>query len=83
VREIVGISDALRAATAAHGAEQIVTGVSSSTPQGYEVTLADGRVIEWGSSEQTKEKADSFAVVMDKPGQRWNVSNPAMPVSKG
>lgn len=81
VVEIVAIAESLRASTAARGAEQIVTKVASSTPQGFEVTLADGRVLEWGSSEQTQAKADAFSVVMDKPGQRWNLSNPAMPVS--
>lgn len=81
VRDIVEISEALRTATMQAGAEQIATSVSSRSPQGYEVTLADGRVIEWGSVEKSAEKAASFAAVMDRPGQRWNVSNPAMPVS--
>ena len=81
VRDIVEISETLRTATAQAGAEQIATSVSSRSPQGYEVTLADGRVIEWGSVEKSAEKAASFAAVMDRPGARWNVSNPAMPVS--
>lgn len=81
VRDIVEISEALRTATTQAGAEQIATSVSSRSPQGYEVTLADGRVIEWGSVEKSEEKAASFAAVMDRPGQRWNVSNPSMPVS--
>lgn len=81
VRDIVEISETLRTATMQAGAEQIATSVSSRSPQGYEVTLADGRVIEWGSVEKSAEKAASFAAVMDRPGQRWNVSNPAMPVS--
>lgn len=81
VRDIVEISETLRTATMQAGAEQIATSVSSRSPQGYEVTLADGRVIEWGSVEKSADKAASFAAVMDRPGQRWNVSNPAMPVS--
>lgn len=81
VRDIVEITETLRTATMQAGAEQIATSVSSRSPQGYEVTLADGRVIEWGSVEKTAEKAASFAAVMDRPGQRWNVSNPSMPVS--
>lgn len=81
VRDIVEISEALRTATTQAGGEQIATSVSSRSPQGYEVTLADGRVIEWGSVEKSEEKAASFAAVMDRPGQRWNVSNPSMPVS--
>ena len=81
VRDIVEITETLRTATMQAGAEQIATSVSSRSPQGYEVTLADGRVIEWGSVEKSAEKAASFAAVMDRPGQRWNVSNPSMPVS--
>ena len=81
VRDIVEITEALRAETAKAGAEQITTEVSSRSPQGFELTLADGRVIEWGSVEKSTEKAAAFAAVMDRPGSRWNVSNPSMPVS--
>lgn len=82
VRESVSIARALQSATATRGAEQIVTKIHSDTPQGYFLTLADGRNIEWGSAELSSEKADAFAVVMDRPGQTWNVANPAMPVSR-
>lgn len=83
VREAATISATLQTATAARGAAQDVIKIHSDSPQGYVLTLADGRVIEWGSAERTQEKADAFAVVMDRPGQTWNVANPTMPVSRG
>lgn len=82
VANAVEIAQILHDATAARGAPQLVTKVESESPQGYELTLADGRRIEWGSDEKSVEKAEAFAVVMDRPGQVWNVANPAMPVSR-
>lgn len=78
----VEIAQILHDATAARGAAQQVTKVESESPQGYVLTLADGRRLEWGSDERSEEKAEAFAVVMDRPGQVWNLANPAMPTSR-
>ena len=41
--------------------------------------LHDGREIYFGSSDRTREKGRAAEIVIDREGQRWNVSNPAEP----
>ncbi|WP_420100003.1 cell division protein FtsQ/DivIB [Corynebacterium sp.] len=50
-------------------------------PSAQEVTLrfAEGREVYWGSADRAEEKAEATRVVLTREGQRWNVSNPALP----
>lgn len=50
-------------------------------PSAEEVTLRfpEGREVYWGSADRAEEKAEATRVVLTREGQRWNVSNPALP----
>ncbi|MFD5867672.1 cell division protein FtsQ/DivIB [Corynebacterium sp. NPDC060344] len=43
------------------------------------LNLHDGREIYFGSSDRAKEKGRAAEIVLDREGQRWNVSNPVEP----
>ncbi|MEJ5998601.1 cell division protein FtsQ/DivIB [Corynebacterium sp. H130] len=49
-------------------------------PSKYELKLyfAGGKEVYWGSAEQTHDKARATATVLQREGQRWNVSAPGM-----
>lgn len=49
-------------------------------PSKYELKLffSGGKEVYWGSSEQTHDKARVTATVLQREGQRWNVSAPGM-----
>lgn len=49
-------------------------------PSEYALSLVtvDGRVVEWGSSENAGDKALATAAVLTQEGQQWNVSNPEL-----
>ncbi|WP_165242584.1 cell division protein FtsQ/DivIB [Corynebacterium lizhenjunii] len=44
--------------------------------------LDDDRVVEWGANEDNADKARAFATVLKMEGQRWNISNPELVVSR-
>lgn len=50
-------------------------------PSAEEVSLRfpEGREVYWGSADRAEEKAEATRVVLTRDGQRWNVSNPALP----
>lgn len=43
------------------------------------LTLADGRVVVWGTADRTQEKADKLAALLTQPGQVYDVSSPDLP----
>lgn len=63
-------------------AGQEITAVEVRTPASIVLTLVDGRIVEWGAAGRDKEKAAALQMVLEQPGQIWNVSNPALPASR-
>ncbi|PQM44292.1 Cell division protein FtsQ [Mycobacterium talmoniae] len=43
------------------------------------LTLTDGRVVIWGTTDRTAEKAQKLAAVLSQPGQTYDVSSPDLP----
>ncbi len=46
------------------------------------LTLADGRVVVWGTTDRTEEKALKLAALLTQPGQTYDVSSPDLPTVK-
>lgn len=63
-------------------AGQEITAVEVKTPASIVLTLLDGRIVEWGAAGRDHEKAVALQMVLEQPGQVWNVSNPALPASR-
>lgn len=63
-------------------AGQEIAEVEVKTPASIVVKLVDGRTVEWGAAGRDHEKAVALQMVLEQPGEVWNVSNPAMPTSR-
>ncbi|MET0700941.1 MAG: cell division protein FtsQ/DivIB [Mycobacterium sp.] len=46
------------------------------------LTLTDGRVVVWGTTDRTQEKADKLAALLTQPGHTYDVSSPDLPTVK-
>ncbi len=46
------------------------------------LTLADGRVVIWGTTDRTDEKAEKLAALLTRPGHTYDVSSPDLPTVK-
>lgn len=46
------------------------------------LTLADGRVVIWGTTDRAEEKAEKLAALLTQPGQTYDVSSPDLPTVK-
>ncbi|HOW95396.1 MAG TPA: cell division protein FtsQ/DivIB, partial [Mycolicibacterium fallax] len=46
------------------------------------LTLTDGRVVVWGTTDRTPEKAGKLAALLTQPGQTYDVSSPDLPTVK-
>jgi cell division protein FtsQ len=46
------------------------------------LTLGDGRVVIWGSTDRTDEKAEKLAALLTQPGKTYDVSSPDLPTVK-
>jgi cell division protein FtsQ len=46
------------------------------------LTLADGRVVLWGTTDRTDEKAEKLAALLTQPGRTYDVSSPDLPTVK-
>ena len=46
------------------------------------LTLADGRVVIWGSTDRAEEKAEKLAALLTQPGRIYDVSSPDLPTVK-
>ena len=46
------------------------------------LTLSDGRVVMWGTTDRTEEKAEKLAALLTRPGHTYDVSSPDLPTVK-
>ena len=46
------------------------------------LTLGDGRVVIWGTTDRTEEKAEKLAALLTQPGRTYDVSSPDLPTIK-
>jgi cell division protein FtsQ len=46
------------------------------------LTLSDGRVVIWGSTDRAEEKAEKLAALLTQPGHTYDVSSPDLPTVK-
>jgi cell division protein FtsQ len=46
------------------------------------ITLSDGRVVIWGSTDRAEEKAEKLAALLTQPGRTYDVSSPDLPTVK-
>lgn len=77
VPDLAGVFSAAREFASLHIVEARI-----DSPDDFSLVLEDGRIIEWGSPEENRAKAEALSVVLSQPGEIWNVSNPAMPTSR-
>jgi cell division protein FtsQ len=56
----------------------MVASVDAPGPHEMTLHLHDGRTVYWGASENNHDKALAMQTVIQREGQHWNVSNPAM-----
>ncbi|CAA0131291.1 Cell division protein FtsQ [Mycolicibacterium vanbaalenii] len=53
--------------------------VSAPSVASITLTLIDGRVVVWGTTDRTEEKALKLAALLTQPGQTYDVSSPDLP----
>ena len=46
------------------------------------LTLGDGRVVIWGTTDRTEEKAEKLTALLTQPGRTYDVSSPDLPTVK-
>jgi cell division protein FtsQ len=46
------------------------------------LTFTDGRVVIWGTTDRTEEKAETLAALLTRPGHIYDVSSPDLPTVK-
>jgi cell division protein FtsQ len=73
-----------RAVTAVLGVipEQLlkqVTTATAKTPASVEFTLASGKIVRWGTAEQTDRKAKVLAALLTQDGKIYDVAAPELP----
>ncbi len=73
-----------RAVTAVLGVipEQLlkqVTTATAQTPASVEFTLTSGKIVRWGTAEQTDRKAKVLAALLSQPGKIYDVAAPELP----
>lgn len=56
----------------------IVASVDAPGPHELTLHLHDGRTVYWGASENNHDKALAMQTVIQRGGEHWNVSSPAM-----
>ena len=59
-----------------------VARVSAPSVAAITLTLVDGRVVVWGTTDRTEEKAQKLAALLTQPGQTYDVSSPDLPTVK-
>lgn len=60
----------------------LVGRVSAPSAAAITLTLVDGRVVVWGTTDRTEEKALKLAALLTQPGQTYDVSSPDLPTVK-
>lgn len=61
---------------------QQVNRVAAPSVASITLTLDDGRVVVWGTTDRTEEKAEKLAALLTQPGQTYDVSSPDLPTVK-
>jgi len=56
--------------------------VSAPSVAAITLTLIDGRVVVWGTTDRTEEKALKLAALLTQPGRTYDVSSPDLPTVK-
>jgi cell division protein FtsQ len=56
-----------------------VSRVAAPSVASITLTLTDGRVVVWGSTDRTAEKAQKLAALLTQPGHTYDVSSPDLP----
>ena len=56
-----------------------VVSVTAESPGSVRLTLADGRVVRWGSVRDSERKAAVLGVLMTVPGRTYDVASPDLP----
>ncbi|MEB3020983.1 cell division protein FtsQ/DivIB [[Mycobacterium] crassicus] len=56
-----------------------ISRVAASSVASITLTLADGRVVVWGNTDRTAEKAQKLAALLTQPGHTYDVSSPDLP----
>lgn len=59
-----------------------VGSVAAPSVASITLTLSDGRVVIWGTTDRTPEKAEKLAALLTQPGQTYDVSSPDLPTVK-
>ena len=59
-----------------------VARVSAPSVAAITLTLVDGRVVVWGTTDRTEDKAQKLAALLTQPGQTYDVSSPDLPTVK-
>ncbi|MTD59071.1 cell division protein FtsQ/DivIB [Amycolatopsis pithecellobii] len=59
--------------------EDQVTAVRAQTPGGVEFTLANGKIVRWGSADAPDRKMKVLAVLMTRDGRIYDVASPELP----
>lgn len=73
----LAVLTALRPEVAAQVGRIAAPSVASIT-----LTLADGRMVVWGTNDRTEEKAAKLAALLTQPGRTYDVSSPDLPTVK-
>ncbi|MCH9666990.1 MAG: cell division protein FtsQ/DivIB [Actinomycetia bacterium] len=60
----------------------LVGRVSAPSVASITLTLVDGRVVVWGTTDRTEEKALKLDALLTQPGQTYDVSSPDLPTVK-
>ncbi len=59
-----------------------VVRVAAPSVASITLTLLDGRVVIWGTTDRTDEKAEKLAALLTRPGHTYDVSSPDLPTVK-
>lgn len=62
---------------------RIVDHVEVQTVDQIELALRDGRTVVWGSAEESEQKAEVLAALLQRPAQTYDVSVPGQPTTAG
>ena len=59
-----------------------VSRIAAPSVASITLTLTDGRVVVWGTTDHTEEKAQKLAALLTQPGHTYDVSSPDLPTVK-
>jgi cell division protein FtsQ len=59
-----------------------VGGIAAPSVASITLTLGDGRIVIWGTTDRTEEKAEKLGALLTQPGRTYDVSSPDLPTVK-